>query len=156
MLNKIFSFVLAFIIISSSPLLVFAAKTVEFNGLVPKCNTGDVITIPAVTKEVNGKTIVLVPAKYEYENPCDFEMVMAIINKVITFLLVTIATPLFALILIYVGWIYLSAGGSPETVTKAKHIFKNVIIGYVIALAAWLIVKTILSTLGFEGETFLG
>jgi len=81
---------------------------------------------------------------------CGFNELMKLINTVITFLLFTLATPLFALILIYVGWLYLSAGGSSENVTKAKKILKNALIGYVIALAAWLIVKTILVTLGFQ------
>ena len=128
MLKKILPFVLGFVIIFSSPLIVFGA------GLVPDCNV--------VVDGVMTKT-------------CSFEDVMALINTVITFVLFTLATPLFALILIYVGWLYISAGGSSENVSKAKHILKNAVIGYVIALAAWLIVKAILTTLGFTGESFL-
>jgi heme A synthase len=74
-------------------------------------------------------------------------MVMSLVNRFINFLLITLATPLFALIMIYVGWLYLSDMGSAENVTKAKKIFKNVVIGYVIALAAWLIVHTIVASL---------
>jgi hypothetical protein len=107
-------------------------------GLVPECNTG---AIDPVTKN--------------YVNACGFDMVMTIINNVITFLLVTLATPLFALIIIYAGWLYLSDMGSSENITHAKKILKNAVIGYVIALAAWLIVKTILTSLGFEGEMYL-
>ncbi len=106
---------------------------IEFRGLVPVCNTGEVD-----------------PATGNYKNPCDFNMVMALVNKFINFLLFTIATPLFALIIIYVGWLYLSDMGSTENVKKSKKIFKNVVIGYVIALAAWLIVKTILAGVGFD------
>lgn len=108
---------------------------VEFNGLVPVCNTGEVD-----------------PVTGNYKNHCDFNMVMALINKVINFLLIVLATPLFALITIYVGWLYLSDMGSTENVKKAKKIFKNVFIGYIIALAAWLIVKTILVTVGFDPQ----
>ena len=110
-----------------------------FSGLVPKCNTGK---IDPVTKN--------------YENPCDFNSLLGGVNKFINFVLITLATPLFALILIYVGWLYLSAGGSSENVTKAKQILKNALIGYIIALAAWLIVKTILTALNFTGPMFLG
>ncbi|MBK5215552.1 MAG: hypothetical protein JJE53_01950 [Candidatus Pacebacteria bacterium] len=115
-------------------------KTIEWGkgGLVPICNTG---VIDPVTKN--------------YAVACDFDMLLAIINKVISFLLVTLATPLFALIIIYTGWLYLSSMGSPENITKAKKIFKNAFIGYVIALAAWLIVKTILTSLGYSGEMYL-
>lgn len=151
MLKKLSIFVLGFVIIFSTPALTLAAGKI-----VPDCNTGKVITIPAVTEIVNGKTVVVSPEKFEYEQPCDFNYLMTLINNLITFLLITLATPLFALILIYVGWLYISAGGSSENVTKAKKIFKNALIGYVIALAAWLIVKTILSTVGFKGDSFLG
>ena len=111
----------------------------KFNGLVPDCNSGAID-----------------PNTKNYVNACDFDMIIKLINTVITFVLIKLATPLFALILIYVAWLYLSAGGSPENVTTAKKIFKNVVIGYIIALAAWLIVKTILAALGFKGDSFLG
>lgn len=123
--------------ITNDPLCANVSKELEFKGLVPICNT-------------------VVNSSGGYCDPCDFNNVMNIINKVISYLLVVLATPLFALIIIYTGWLYLSSGGSSENVTKAKHIFKNALIGYVIALAAWLIVKTILSALGFVGPTFLG
>lgn len=101
--------------------------------LVPVCNTGEID-----------------PVTGNYKNPCDFNMVMALVNKFINFLLITLATPLFALIIIYVAWLYLSDMGSSENIKKAKKIFKNAFIGYIIALAAWLIIKTILVSVGFD------
>lgn len=123
--------------IGDDPICKDVSKKVEFKGLVPICNT-------------------VVDSSGGYCDPCDFNMVMNIINKLITFFLVALATPFFAIILIYTGWLYLSSGGSSEKVTKAKSIFKNVIIGYIIALSAWIIVKTILSIVGFTGDSFLG
>lgn len=118
--------------------LLRAANTdVEFNGLVPVCNT----TID--------------PNKGGFSDPCDFAFVIALINKVISFVLFTLATPLFALILVYAGWLYLSDQGSSENKTKAKKMLKNALIGYVIALAAWLIVKAILWAVGYQGTTYL-
>jgi len=108
-------------------------------GVVTDCNTGPID-----------------PNTGNYVNPCNFNRLMETINKVINFVLFTLATPLFALIIIYVAWLYLSDMGSAENVKKAKKIFKNVVIGYIIALAAWLIVKTILSSLGFNGPMYLG
>lgn len=113
--------------------------TIEWRGLVPVCNTG----------EIN-------PDTNNFDVPCDFNMIMHLINKVINFLLVVLATPLFALIIIYVAWLYLSDMGNASNITKAKTIMKNAVLGYVIALAAWLIVKTILLSLGYEGYMFLG
>lgn len=124
---------------NTSPTPSTVSGQVKWNGLVPECNSG-----------------VIDPKTKNYSNACDFNMVILIINNVINFLLVTLATPLFALILVYVGWLYLSDMGSSENITHAKKILKNAVIGYVIALAAWLIVKTILTSLGFKGETFLG
>lgn len=89
------------------------------------------------------------------EYNCDFNVFMGMLNNLIDFVLFKLATPIFALILVYTGWLYLSDMGSTENVKKAKHIFKNAVIGYVIALAAWLIVETIIKSLGYTGETFL-
>ncbi len=132
MIKKSLMFVLAFIIIFSPSFFALEAREVQFKGLVPICNT-----------MVDG-------AKGGFSDPCDFDVLLAFINKMINFLLIKMATPFFALILVYVGWLYLSDMGSAENIKKAKTILKNVVIGYIIALAAWLIVKTILSTLGFD------
>ena len=88
---------------------------------------------------------------------CGFDQLMTLINNVITFLLFTVATPLAAIIIAYAGWLYLSSGGNSSDVTRAKKILMNVVIGYVIGLAAWLIVKTIITSLGVDPSinTFL-
>jgi len=138
MFKKTLPFILGFIIIFTPSFLVVEAVEYEFHGLVPVCNTGDI-------NKVTGN----------YSNPCGFDAVMALVNNFINFILVKLATPLFALILVYVGWLYLSDMGSAENVTKSKTILKNAFIGFVIALAAWLIVKTILLSLGFTGPMFL-
>ena len=132
MKKKILVLIIGFMVIFS-----FHVISVEAVGLAPVCNT---------TLDGNGG----------FSDPCDFNMVMAFINNAINFLVVILATPLFALIIVYAGWLYLSSGGSSENVTKAKTILKNSIIGYVVALAAWLIVKSILLGLGFTGPMFLG
>lgn len=89
------------------------------------------------------------------DSGCGFNELMILINTIISFILVDLATPLFALIIVYAGWLYLSAGGGEENIKKAKTILTNAVIGYVIVLAAWLVVKTILSALGVT-NTFLG
>ncbi|MFA6999753.1 MAG: IPT/TIG domain-containing protein [Candidatus Paceibacterota bacterium] len=98
--------------------------------IVPTCNTGEI-------DKVTG----------QYKNPCDFNYFMLLINNVIKFLLFTIATPLVALIIMYTAYLFLTAGGSAGQTEKAKHILFNVVIGYIVALAAWLVVNTIMTTL---------
>jgi hypothetical protein len=131
-MKKLGIFILGLMILATPMALTYAA------GIIPDCNRG----------EINKTT-------GQFANPCDFEDVVLLINNIITFLLFTIATPLVALILCYVGWLLITSGGSSEKSTKAKTIFTNVVIGYVIGLAAWLIVKWITTALGFTGETFL-
>lgn len=106
--------------------------TIKFNGIVPICNVDG----------INEKT-------GDYINNCDFEDLMALVNKFINFILITLATPLFALIMIYVGFIYLTSGGDSGKISSSKKIFQNAFLGYIIALASWLIIKTILTSFGY-------
>ena len=116
-----------------------ATATTTKTGLVPVCNT--------IIDKINGG----------FTNPCDFNYFMILLNSIINFLLFVIATPLAAMIICYAGWLYLSSGGNSSDVTRAKKILMNVVIGYVIGLAAWLIVKTIITSLGVDPSinTFL-
>jgi len=88
-----------------------------------------------------------------YEKPCDFNALMALVNKVVKFILFGLAVPIAAIMFTYAGFLLITAGGEAAGArTKAKGIFKNALIGLVLAAAAWLIVNTILSILGYEGS----
>lgn len=137
MLKKFSIFMLAFSIMSFPYMYTSAA------GIVPDC--GRVTT--TVTTDAAGKQ----HTESVMSTPCDFNFLMKLINNLISFLLFTIATPLAALAFCYAGFIMISAGGNSEKVTKAKHIFTNVVVGYIIGLAAWLIVHTIIKAFGVEG-----
>ncbi len=126
-MKKLFTFVIAFCIITS-PIITFAA-----NPLVPDCNTG------ALNASGSG-----------YVNACDFNALVGMVNNGINWLIIYLATPLAAIAFAYAGFLLLTSGGSEEKLRKAKTIILNVVVGFVIALAAWLIVKTILVTLGFN------
>ncbi len=127
---------------------IYSVSTVyAASPIVPSCNTGPLVfKLDPKGNQTTEKT---------FANPCDFTYVMLLINNIIEFLLFYLATPLAGLALCYAGWLMLFSGGSSEKLTKAKAIIKNVVIGYIIALAAWLIVSTIFKQLGFTGETFL-
>lgn len=122
-----------------TPLLSFHVAQAK---IVPDCGTLSVVP---------GSN----PPKKEILNPCNFEYLMQLVNNIIEFLLFIIAAPLVAIILCYAGFIMLTSGGSAEKVTKAKHIIKSVVFGYIIALAAWLVIHTIMTTLGFNGPSLL-
>ena len=78
---------------------------------------------------------------------CTFDHFIQLIQNVINFLLVTIAIPLATILFSYAGWLYLSAAGDSGKISQAHEIFKNVVLGLVLALAAWLIVNTIANAL---------
>ncbi|HNU95419.1 MAG TPA: pilin [Candidatus Paceibacterota bacterium] len=122
------------------PLSIYAVDYYpsDHKGLLPKCNEGP---IDAVTGD--------------YLNPCGFDSLMAMINKLIDFITLQLVTPLFAVIFIFAGVLYLSAGAKPDNKTRAKKIIFNSLKGFGLVLASWVIVKTILLTLGYRGPWFL-
>jgi hypothetical protein len=63
-------------------------------------------------------------------------------------LLISIASILAAIFIMYAGWLYLSSAGDESKVSEAKKVFKNVGVGFLLLLCAWLIVVSILESLG--------
>ena len=87
---------------------------------------------------------------------CDFNALMALVNKVINFILFSMAIPIAAIMFAYAGFKMVIAGGeAAHARTEAKEIFTNTIIGLIIAVAAWLIISTILFIVGYDG-TWIG
>lgn len=77
---------------------------------------------------------------------CGLCQLVTLANNVLTtgiYLSVFFAAVLFA----YAGFVYLSAYGDSGKIGKAHEIFRDVAIGLVIILSAWLIVDTLMHTL---------
>lgn len=94
----------------------------------------------------------LVPCGGNGETQCGYRDLIVMANKIINFLIeasVVIALLLFT----YAGFLLAFSGGDTGAMSKAKAIFWNVVKGLVIALAAWLIIDTILSVL-LKGDGF--
>lgn len=84
---------------------------------------------------------------------CNFNMLMKLVDNVIKFVLFQMVVPIAAIMFFYAGLLMVTSGGeSAEAKTKAKSIFLNTILGLCIALAAWLIISTLLAILGYEGS----
>lgn len=83
---------------------------------------------------------------------CGFNDLIELTQKVINFLIVIIGIPLATALFSYAGWLYMSAGGDSGKIAQGHKIFKSVIFGLVIALAAWLIVNTIANALLKKSE----
>ncbi|QQR50047.1 hypothetical protein IPF86_03100 [Candidatus Nomurabacteria bacterium] len=86
---------------------------------------------------------------------CTFTDIMILINTVINFLIFTLALPIAAIVFAWAGFIFITEGSNQSKRTQAKNMMINVVIGLVLALASWLIVKTILVSLGVK-INFLG
>lgn len=82
---------------------------------------------------------------------CDYNKAIELIERGINFLFIMII-PIAAIAFAYAGFLLLFQGSSPEKRKQARDIFIKVFIGIVIVLAAWLIIKTILVSLGVDQE----
>ncbi|MBI5005223.1 MAG: hypothetical protein HZC03_01310 [Candidatus Lloydbacteria bacterium] len=90
----------------------------------------------------------LVPCGGSGQDPCTLSSFFVLIKNIIDFLLRDIATPLAAVTFAVAGWMYLTAAGDAGKIKSAHELFKNVAIGFIIALSAWLVVNAILAGLG--------
>ncbi len=82
---------------------------------------------------------------------CSWKDLMDLVNNVITFILEGMVIPIAAIMFVYAGFELVTSGGSTEKIGIAKKVFTNTVIGLILAVASWLIVKTILSILGYNG-----
>ena len=71
---------------------------------------------------------------------------LIVVSNIVT-LLLQIAIPLSVIMIIWGGFLLMTAGGSEEKVRKGKDAMLNAVIGLAIALAAWAIINTVLSAL---------
>lgn len=84
---------------------------------------------------------------------CGYNDLIALIRDIIDFIIkiAVIAAPiLFA----WAGFLYVTAAGNTGKIAKAHTIFKDVFIGFMIILVAWLVVNTIVGELLNTDEGF--
>ncbi|MDO8590308.1 MAG: hypothetical protein Q7R69_03515 [bacterium] len=89
------------------------------------------------------------------EKLCTFSSLILLAQNLINNLIVIstfLATAAFA----YAGFILLTSGGNESAKTKAKEIFRKVLVGYLWILGAWLLIYTITSVLLNTGYSLLG
>lgn len=87
-----------------------------------------------------------------YTHPCGFNDMMDFINNLIHFVLFFLALPIAAIMVAYAGFLLVTAGEeSGHARQKAKNIFTHAVVGLVIAIASWLIIRSVLSIVGYDG-----
>ncbi len=85
---------------------------------------------------------------------CTFGDVMKLFTNIIDFLLFLIAPIIATSLLLYGGVLILFSGGSTEQVSKAKGIFSKALVGLLLAMGAWLIIKFVMQQLGYNDTIF--
>lgn len=119
------------------PLGVFSSDTGSIDeGVVPS-DCGDFVPTGNVDNENN-------PIMELKE--CGFVDLIQLIENFID-ILILIAVPLAVILFAYAGFLYITAAGNTNQIERAHTIFKNVFIGFVIILAAWLVVNAIVTSL---------
>ncbi|QQG42798.1 MAG: hypothetical protein HYW15_01140 [Candidatus Giovannonibacteria bacterium] len=90
----------------------------------------------------------LVPCGYGNYPACDPCYLWYLAGNIVDFLLKGLALPILALALLIGGIVWLTSSGKPAQIEKGKNILTSSVIGIFIAFGAWLIVNTIINTLG--------
>jgi hypothetical protein len=82
---------------------------------------------------------------------CNWDEFINTLNRVkdYGFQLVVVLSVIF---IVYAGGIYLTSAGNSGKIQQAHNILSNVVIGFFLAAAGWLIVHTILKTLDVKSE----
>lgn len=88
----------------------------------------------------------LVPVQCVDPNNCGTCEFVQLVNNVVQFI-ITAASLIAVGVFMYAGVLMVTSGGNVEAVNKAKSYFTNVVIGYVLILAGFLIVDVFLATI---------
>ena len=89
------------------------------------------------------------------DKPCTLDDLIGtsgIIQKIVDLILKQIVPALATVLLIIGGLILLTSAGSPERVSLGKRILFSAIIGLVLSLGAWAIIKFILQAIGAKQQ----
>lgn len=98
----------------------------------------------------------IVPTDCGYTDPatgkhklCGFPQLITLIDRAIQYIFI-LMLPITAIVFAYAGFLFLTSGGSADKRTKAKKAMTSVVIGIIIILAAFLVVRTILVAIGVD------
>ncbi len=78
---------------------------------------------------------------------CTFSDVFKLLNNILTFFITTLLIPIFIMIVMYAGFKYIAAQGNSGKIANIKSMLMHIVGGIILILCAWLIVRTIMTTL---------
>lgn len=82
---------------------------------------------------------------------CGWNELLQLANNLITFFF-RFGAIVASLLIAYAGWLYITSGGDSSKVSQAKGMFIKILIGFIVMLSAYLVVKLILQVLGYQGD----
>lgn len=104
---------------------------------------------------------VLAETKSEYKptgegltNPLGTTDIFTILQRIIGYL-IKIGAPILAIMVIYGGYLILTAGDKPEDVKKGKDTILYATIGYIIIICSWGIIYIVGQVLTGSSKTFI-
>lgn len=80
---------------------------------------------------------------------CGFADIIQLIERGIKYIFV-LMLPITAIVFAYAGFLFITSGGNSGKKTKAKKAMTSVLIGIIVVMAAFLMVRTLLVSLGVE------
>lgn len=89
----------------------------------------------------------LVPCGNPGQDQCQFTHLLDLISNVINFIFIMIV-PIAAALFVWWGFRYIISADDAQLRQSLKGYFKNLIIGIIIVMVAWLVVATLLKALG--------
>lgn len=85
-------------------------------------------------------------------NSCDLCKLYDLADNIIDFLLFNFILPVAVVALLIGGILLLASRGSPQMLEMGKTAISNTVVGVLIAFGAWLIIGTVVNTLGYNGR----
>ncbi|MES2224882.1 MAG: hypothetical protein V4478_02750 [Patescibacteria group bacterium] len=115
--------------------------------IIPAGSTA--LNIPEVTVGAGGSG--LIPC----DGPeCDLNSFLQLANNVMAFFFRTLLLPIFVVMVMYLGYSYLTANGNPAQHGKVASMAKHMVLGLLLMLCAWVIVRSVLSMIGYQDDLF--
>ncbi len=107
---------------------------------------GIAIVVPSIALAATSGLVPCGVGGGDLATDCQACSVVTLIQNLITFL-IEISVPIAMAMFAWAGVLYFTSGtGGSENISKAKNIFRSSLMGFVLALASWLIVNTLLNT----------
>jgi hypothetical protein len=84
--------------------------------------------------------------KIKLKNPTKFNSIIELVNALVKNVIIPIAVPFLALAIMYTGFLFVTAKGNSDKITKAKEALKYTLLGGAIILGAYVIATALQGT----------